>query len=252
MYSRDFQYKYIDTLYQDWVNQIGIGAEKYLRYLPREIPEFPSHGPDHSINIIDMIMDFVNKWDANLSEEEIFLLYVSAWVHDMGCLICRNDHQKHSVTMLDRTAIVREILGEELYTCLKYIVKYHSSDEDLKEVPKKWGRIELQKVCAIFRLLDACDITEIKCPKGVYEIIKISTPPLSKTADEYWNAHMSIESLTFECPKIKIFVNNYEKCKFLIEKLEREISKDVADILIANGVSCPIVECITIPSTLDE
>ncbi|MGA2918113.1 MAG: hypothetical protein ABSE13_06170 [Methanoregula sp.] len=239
-------YKHIAPLRLDLINQMSFVAEKYLRYLPRTIPDFPSHGPDHSINIIEIIDKFVDNWDANLSDDEIFLLYVSAWFHDIGCLINRDNHQNHSVTILNRNSIVQDLLGKEMYTCLKSIVKYHSSDEDLKEVPLKWGRIDLQKVCAIFRMLDACEITEIKCPKGVYDIMITGEHPMSARADQFWRAHMNIESIQFECPKIKIYVEDCNISALVIERLELEIENDVADILSVNNVTSPTVEVTSI------
>jgi len=242
MYSQFLKYPHVEPHYQAKVRQIGFVAEKYLRYLPREIPEFPSHGPDHSINIIELIDNFVVNWDADLSEDEIFLLYVAAWTHDIGCLINRKNHQNHSIEILDRIGMIEELLDKEMYRCLKSVVKYHSSNEKLNECPPKWGHINLQKICAIFRILDASDITEIKCPKGVYEILVSANPPLSKEADEFWNAHMNIESVQFEHPKIKIYVDDYNKCKLVIQRLEDEIKKDVEKILIANNVTCPVVD----------
>jgi hypothetical protein len=251
MFTYPIKYRHLEPIFQDSINQISFVAEKYLRYLPREIPHYPSHGSDHSINIIELVDDFVDKWDANLTPVEIYLLYVSAWTHDMGCLIKREDHQIHSLTILDNIEMINELLGKELYTCLKYIVKYHSSKEHLCEVPQKWGSIHLQKICAIFRVLDACDITEKKCPKGVYDIIINAVPPLKEDANQYWIAHMNIESLQFELPEITIYFRDYSKCKLVILRLKDEINDEVRKILSENDVTTPQVKEIEAPKYID-
>lgn len=244
MYAhQEIVYKYVDTPYQSVIAQIGFLAEKYLRYLPREIPEFPSHGPDHSSSLIQIINDFVSNWDNDLSEEEIFLLYVSAWVHDIGCLVSREDHQKKSVELIDKHEMFKQLLGQNLYTCLKYVVKYHSSHERIVEVPSEWGGIHLQKLCSIFRILDACEICETKCPNEVYTVVMSSDRPFGAEANSYWKAHMNIQSLKFESPKIKIYVDDLTECKILTGKLEEEIL-GVKDYL--HGIPCPIVEVIQI------
>lgn len=247
LYPYRLTYNHLDPIRQDSINQIGFVSEKYLRYLPREIPHFPSHGSDHSINIIEIIDSFIDNWDAKLTDDEIYLLYLSAWTHDIGCLKNRKDHQQHSVAILNNISLINELLGDELYTCLKTIVKYHSSKEHIEEVPKEWGRVKLQKICAIFRILDACDITEKKCPKGVYDIIMKGEYPLDKEANNFWQAHMNIQSLQFERPKIKIFLQNLEICELVVNRLIREI-ETVKTVLTTNNVTCPNVEIITLPS----
>jgi hypothetical protein len=242
-------YKHVSNTYQTSIAQIGFLAEKYLRYLPREIPEFPSHGSDHSIGVIKIINDFVDKWDAKLSEEEIFLLYLSAWVHDIGCLISREDHQIGSVKLIERHEMFEQLLGLERLTCLKYIVKYHSSNEEITEVPLQWGDIRLRKICSVFRILDASEMSETKCPREVYNVIMSSTRPLNEVANNYWKAHMAIQSLKFNCPEIQIFVDDLKPCNFLIDKLEEEITV-VRDVFLKHNITCPHVKRIEIKDDL--
>ena len=61
-------------------------AEGFLRFAPRTIRNYPSHGIDHSVNIIKMINDFTEKWELKLSKNERFILYAAAWLHDIGCV----------------------------------------------------------------------------------------------------------------------------------------------------------------------
>jgi len=242
-YSK-IEYKHVDSVHESLIKQVGYFAEQYLRYLPREIPDFPSHGADHSIKIIELINNFVDNWEIEFTENEIFLLYIGAWVHDIGCLINREAHNEASVAILENHDVVHAILGQELFTCLKHLVRSHSSTVCIQtKVPLEWGDVETQKICSVFRILDACDITESKCPRGVYDLIKTT---LAKDADDYWNGHMNIESLKFLCPSIKVYVGDYEKCAFILDKLKLEIGS-VESIFELYQIPFPTVDTIQMP-----
>jgi len=212
--SKDFEAKLIE---------IGAISEQFLRFLPREIRTYPSHGYDHTRNIIKYIPDFLEKWGIRLNEIEIFLLYAAAWVHDIGCLVERDKHNMRSSEIISREKFFSSILTKEQLTSLKYIVEAHSSSNcpyPINKVPKEWGDVRLRFICSIFRIMDACDITDANCPSLVYKIIQ---PTLGEESERHWKAHLNVEKLTFRHPYIAIYVDKIEECRFLIDHLYREI-----------------------------
>jgi hypothetical protein len=213
-------------------------SEPFLRFLPREIRTYPSHGYDHSINIVKNISKFNQVWDIRLSEAELFLLYVSAWVHDIGCLVSREGHNMQSSEILSQYSFH---LKKEFLTSLKFIVETHSTTNSpypITEVPTEWGEVRLRLLCAIFRIMDACDITDANCPRVVYQVIQST---LGEESNRYWQAHLNIEKLTFRYPHITVYVDNIEACRFLIEHLDEEI-QTVRSVFEDYSITVPIVE----------
>ncbi|MFA5407644.1 MAG: hypothetical protein WC343_02615 [Bacilli bacterium] len=208
-------------------------AEQFLRFLPRTIFNYPSHGVDHSLNIIVLINRFIESNWINLSEDEVFLLYISAWVHDIGCICTRDEHNAQSAIVLLKEPKIMSILGENLFTCLLHVVISHSSTFCIQSLPEKCQDIRLQLICSIFRLLDACEVTKTKCPKNAYELIRNS---LNEEADEFWKAHMVIEDISLKNQQIDIHVKDIIASKIITDNLVKEI-KSIESIFESNGIS---------------
>ncbi len=234
------EYANISDAYEAKLKQIEIVSKRFLKFVPRDIPNYPSHGVDHSQNIIKLLNEFIEAWSINLTKKETYLLYLGAWVHDIGIITGREGHNESSAEILDKTPFFGSILGKDIVALLKWIVMAHSSSYPMKKVPKNFLGVNLQLICSVFRIMDACEIAYSKCPSEVYELIKND---LDTKNDKYWKAHMSILGTWFEVPKIKILVDNLEFSNILIEHLKEEIDS-IRDVLDSNNIPVPHVDVV--------
>lgn len=233
-------YANISDAYEAKLRQIEIVSKRFLKFVPRGIPNYPSHGVDHSQNIIKLLNKFIGAWSITLTKKETYLLYLGAWVHDIGIITGRERHNESSSEILDKTPFFGSILGKDVVALLKWIVIAHSSSYPMKKVPKNFLGVNLQLICSVFRIMDACEIAYSKCPGEVYELIK---DDLDAENDKYWKAHMSILGMWFEAPKIKILVDNLEFSNILIEHLKEEIDS-IRDVLDSNNIPVPQVDVV--------
>ncbi len=240
MNSGDVGYINISDAYEAKLKQIEIVSKRFLKFVPRSIPNYPSHGVDHSQNIIKLLNKFTIAWSITLTEKETYLLYLGAWVHDIGIITGREGHNESSSEILDKIPFFGSILGKDIVALLKWIVIAHSSSYPMEKVPKNFLGVNLHLICSIFRIIDACEIAYLKCPNEVYELIK---DDLDIENDKYWKAHMSILGTWFEVPKIKILVDNSEFSNILIEHLKEEIDS-IRDVLDSNNVPVPQVDVV--------
>ena len=222
-------------------------AEGFLRFAPRKIRNFPSHSVDHSVSIIRMINSFPEEWGIKLSRTERFILYSAAWLHDIGCVKERTPHNKISVDILMNSESICDSfnsLDSDLLFILEYVIESHSSSYDISTVPVKRGVVRVRLICAIFRLLDACEITNFKCPSSVYAEIKDDLKnddgSVDKYAIEFWEGHMNIKDLGFFKPEIVIMVNKSRKSKKIVDRLVKEI-ESVQEIFRENEIDVPVV-----------
>lgn len=213
-------------------------SEQFLRFLPRNIRDFPSHGLDHTLNIITYLDEFVKNWEIDLTQDEALILYSAAWAHDIGCIKERERHNEISSSLILENTSLCESLTEKYVFCLKYVILSHSSKYSIDSVPENHENIRLKLICAIFRLIDACEIYYVKCPRVVFEIIKDS---LDDTAIKYWEGHMNIISLKFKKPDIQLIVNDQNASQLLIDKLISEI-ESIRKIFESNDIQIPLVK----------
>ena len=241
MNDGNVEYANVSDAYEAKLKQIEVFSENFLKFIPRRIPDYPSHGVDHSQNIIVLLDKFIEAWSIDITEKESYLLYLGAWVHDIGNITGRDGHNKKSAEIVGKIPFFESILGKDIVTLLKWIAKAHSSKYPLKEVPKNCLSVRLQLVCSIFRIIDACEIANSKCPSEVYELIKDDLVSSKSDSDKYWKAHMSVIGVWFKVPNIGILVDDLEFSNILIEHLKEEIDS-VRDVLDTNGIPVPRVE----------
>jgi len=236
------EYRKISDFYKGKLQQVEIVSEKFLNFIPRGIPDYPSHGKDHTQSIIRLLNSFIETWSLTLTEKELYVLYLGAWVHDIGCIVSREKHNEISANMVKKTQFFTSILDKDIITLIQYVVKAHSSNYNLKNVPKDCLGVRLQLICSIFRVIDACEIDSSKCPPEVYEFIK----DLMKTeSKEYWIAHMNICGVTLKNPEIVVVVDNLDESNILIEHLKKEIDS-VQVIFNNNKIVIPIIKKVSL------
>ncbi|MFH1774838.1 MAG: HD domain-containing protein [Methanobacteriota archaeon] len=214
-----------------------------LHYIPRELRDYTSHGYAHSKRIIkylDEIIKICNDSGVNITDLEAFLLYASAWLHDIGCLIKRENHAKISAKM------VEELQGEYIegisdkVPFLQWIITGHSKEQNIEEMHEiqylHGGKIRLRFLAAIFRLADACDIDRSRAPKVVYKFIK---DELDEKSKEFWEGHQNIDSVSFDKDEEVIILSLQEKKKsdIIIREFKKEF-ESVMKILKVNKFPC--------------
>jgi len=246
MFPYDPIYTGISDIQSDSLKMVAIYAEQFLRFMPRNIQNFPSHGLDHSINIIKLINEFTGNWNISVTEDEKYILYLSAWLHDIGCICDREHHNEVSYQILlqDESTcnIINNVSANALYN-LKFTINSHSSSYDIEEVPKNLNGVRLQLICATFRILDACEISCTKCPKAVFDII---APTLKEDpiAYSFWDGHMRIQLVTYKEPDIIILTRgSNENTENIINRLKMEIDS-INSIFRENGVCVPRINVI--------
>lgn len=232
-------YEYLPPEFPD-IMQIQYLAEKFLQFIPRGIPDYPSHGVDHSLNIIKHVDSMIKNWCVGLSSEEIYLLYCAAWLHDIGNIIERKNHNVFSACIINESLIIESLLGREMQNQLAWIAKAHSSSCNIYEVPIQVGNVRLRFISSLFRILDACEIINTKCPEAVYSVIE---KVLNQTSKTYWESHKSILSIEFRSAEIIYYVTDRDKSDLLINHLDKEI-ESVKDIICSNGVDFPDITVI--------
>lgn len=221
------------------IYQIENYSEKFLRFLPRVLQDYPSHGIDHTFNIMKHLNNFVPKWEIDLNQEEILLLYLASYLHDIGCIKSRINHHKFSAEIFLGSQNLCESLGDKYIRCLRYLIISHSSKyRGLNLIPIYDENIRLKLICSIFRLMDACEICYSKCPKDIYDIIEDTLNSISKS---YWIGHMNIIDLTFDKPQIQITVNEKEKCRDIINHLRNEV-RSIKRPFVEYGIVYPKVK----------
>jgi hypothetical protein len=193
---------------------------------------------------LDEIIKICNDSGINITDLEAFLLYASAWLHDIGCLIKRENHAKISAKMVEglQGRYIEGILDKIPF--LQWIISGHSREQDIKEVPEiqylHGEKIRLRFLTALFRLADACDIDRSRAPKIVYKFIK---DELDEKSKEFWEGHQNIDSVSFDKDGGVIIIGLQEKRKsdVIIEGFKKEL-ESVKEILKVNKFPCREIE----------
>lgn len=223
------------------VEMVASFVQQLLNFLPRAIPDYTDHGVQHSNNLMNSFSNFLtnlkNSTAAQLTEKEKWLICLTIWLHDIGVLITqqpkKKEHNDNSVKLLERSefAFLRGMLGDDIVQCLKFVIKYHSSHENMDDIPKDvvCADIRLRLCCAIFRLLDGCDITSKRTHPILYKLLKayhLIDPDNAK----YWEAHLGISSAVFQKNKIVIDCNRRTNHALLTNHLSGDL-KNINTIL---------------------
>lgn len=203
-----------------------------------------SHDAVHSMNIVEFINQFVKKWPNDLTEDEIFLLYLSAWLHDTGMIVERKYHHVYSRNIIKETNTLHRIFkNRKIVLCLQSLALSHSSSfKEIDSIPDiRWG-VRLRLICALFRIFDSMDMEEkSRCPKEVYRIIQSSDNPIMKDSIPFWRGHLGIRQVGFQYPNIIVTVESREESAIITNHFKDEI-QSVSGILEDGGVTVPTVE----------
>jgi hypothetical protein len=232
-----------DSQYNRDLFSIQSSVIEILYYIPRTLKDYTSHGYAHSQRIIGYLDDMIRickQCGNDITELEAFILYATAWLHDIGCLIRRENHSKKSAEMAEELQ-GRYIEGiSDKLPFLQWVITGHSREQNINEVQKTQylhgEKIRLRFLTALFRLADACDIDRQRAPKVVYKFIK---DELDETSKKFWEGHQNIDSVSFDKDGgvIIIGLQEKEKSNVIINDLKKEL-ESVKEILRDNKFPC--------------
>lgn len=229
----------LDRQHEAWLSQLSFSVTPILQYIHRMIGEYTTHGVDHSENIERLCREIVEKCNAktrkcNTSSYEEYLLLASAWLHDIGNIWGRDDHNLNSCKIID-------LLGPKYLwgldpnsiELIKWICFTHSSHDPIKEVPetiKVKGSVKLLFLSALFRLMDTSDIANRRAPLIVYELIK---DKIDEDTDRHWTSHQAVADIFFpdDDDAVVITVTDETKAKFAINRFGEKFGS-VREILL--------------------
>jgi len=216
-----------------------------LSYIPRGLDNYTDHGTSHSERIeklIDRLAEALKDGSpATLNEMEEFLLRLTAWVHDLGCIISRKRHAERSGRILETHFSDIPYITEYI-PIIALIAKAHSDDGgdknrilDLSDRPIsiQGEHVRLRYIGAVFRLLDACDISSERTPGLVRKIL---IEEMSDENKKYWDAHKQVIGITIDPlgGDIEVSVRDKEQAHPVIEDLKQNIFS-VSEVLEKNG-----------------
>lgn len=224
-----------------------------LAYVQRGGSDLTDHGMKHSKKLIENLNEIISIQNSigsvEISSFEAKLLYMSALLHDVGCIVSRKNHSVESVKILKGLCPKYISIEEPELTALGWIIKYHTRR---LEVDGEWKELKLEDVpdvisisrndvnlrfmAGFFRLADACDVEAQRAPRIVFEILKET---MDAQSVEYWTTHQRIVSLEFNPDKkaVVIWAKEEEDIDLLLNDLADELST-VEDILGKGGFPC--------------
>jgi len=229
----------MDGHHEAWLGQIKFSVTPILQYIHRMIGDFTTHGVSHSESIENKSREILQvcnaqKLKCNTSSYEEYLLLASAWLHDLGNIWGREQHNVNSCKIIDKLG-PEQIWGLDpnAVELIKWICISHSSNKPIT-IPKTIGvkgSVKLQYLSAVFRLMDASDIANQRAPKIVYELIKDKIDP---ETDKHWASHQAIADIFYPPDEevVLITVTDVEKAKFAIERYDKKFNS-VRDILVS-------------------
>jgi hypothetical protein len=181
---------------------------------------FTLHTEIHSLQvqkILQQIIEICNKNPEDkckINDESEFILYCSAWLHDIGCIYGRKNHGKNSAKIIEKNLDI--IKGLDDYENIIMMIcgahTYNRKKKDPinlmpKEIISPEGKcISPRYLSSIFRLADACDLDRRRAPKLVLRLLSDFMVDKSKT---YWEAHANIYSCGFH--NGNIIITYFEK-----------------------------------------
>lgn len=213
-------------------------AEEYashlLPFIPRGLPVFQSHGVGHSQAIITYINQLLISFPLPLNQQEIFLLYLAAWFHDIGFLHPlsihnRGRHPEISEDMIMRDRFLSELLSPEERENLAVIVRFHDTHSDLLKI-RTSSTLKIPLLAGLFRLADAIDIGKDRCPPEVFCLIEDG---LDEHSRRHWKAHQNVKGCVIAYPEIVITIYDPENPFF-----RRRIVPHLDDDCKSSGIIC--------------
>lgn len=196
-----------------------------LRFVQRGIPSFTGHGTLHAKRVLNHVSEIISGYPEDLTSEDRMILALSAFLHDIGCIAGRDNHNETSVRILgiSRFNTIRDMLTSEAYRFLEEVILAHSSNYDLLQLENDGTReLRLPALCSLFRLADECDVSSERIPTLVLEVLK-ELDLLEPTARQIWQSHLEIEKVYVEGTNVVFKVYDEQAATRWTNKMREEL-----------------------------
>jgi hypothetical protein len=232
---------------RDRIEQVQQYTSRLLPFIPRGLAVYQSHGILHSLNIIGSINRLITAPGMQITHTEAFLLYLAAWLHDLGYLhplsvYDRGMHAELSIEMISRDNTILNLVEKQELPILETIIRYHDTRTNLDIIREEIPSIRTPLLAAIFRIADAVDIGTDRCPPEVFMLIGDG---LNEHSRRHWQAHHNIINVTITYPVITIEVRDPENPFFrrrIIAHLEEDCMS-AGRVLKRYGLAPVILQC---------
>ena len=186
------------------VSVLRDSVQPILAYAQRELKDFTIHGELHSENVEKILTDIISRCNTqvgpcNINPYEKYILICCAWLHDIGVVLGREEHNSKTCSIIDKLyPAFLEGLDSKFVEFVKIVCLYHSKKMQIQQVPVQspfsGTFIRLQYLTAILRIADAADMDNKRAPIGVFEIIK---EKLTKKSQKIWRSHQAVRDVSF-------------------------------------------------------
>lgn len=231
----------------DRIEQIEEYTSRLLPFIPRGLPVYQSHGVHHSLSIIQTINRLAVIPDLKINPTEAFLLYLAAWLHDLGYLhplsiYDRGMHTELSLDMIYRDPTIQRYIHPSELSLLEIIIRYHDTHTNLVEIREVSSNARISLITALFRIADAIDIGTDRCPPEVFELI---SDGLNEHSRRHWQAHQNVSDIRISYPVLIIMVHDPEN-PFFKRRVIAHLQEDCMaanQILKKFNLSPVVIEC---------
>lgn len=219
-----------------------------IPFIPRGIDQFVDHGIEHIQEVLykkQKLMCWCVTNGITFNNIEKILMDASIWCHDIGCLICREDHGNRSAEIIN---FIDTRLDEEIFDCLKLIISHHTnkSKDELNKLSILYYRdheIKSDLIVALLRLSDALDagcrskhLREYgnRAPPIVFNILN-KYGKLKGDSILHWKAHGICEGVIFDSDENIIYItyerdDNGDNEKIVEEVIKKSIDEEIDNI----------------------
>ena len=203
--------------------RVGSSLTPILNYFARSSPDLTDHGSEHSSRLINYLNQLFSA-NIKFTEEEKFVLYLAAWLHDLGCINTREYHNLESERMVRESKSLKNLLekvSDEEKEALRKVIVNHTGkfNENGREIRNK--NLNVLKMAAILRFIDACDISRRRAPKMILEFL--NDIPLTNRV--FWLAHSNIVDVVIKPKNNNVDLIVYVKESLNLEKIFKEITR---------------------------
>ena len=248
-----------NSKFSDKIKKIKHVASLILPKINAYFPTYTDHGVAHSEKVLSIINTLIKNCDK-LTDEELFCLYCSAWLHDIGMVgdvdprlmtdyyrtKIRDEHHFRSFSIIINE---REKFGlsERQAKIVAWISRAHSSRfnewEKLKEIGGKFN-VQLCSIAAVLRLADELDLTAERAGRFWSERM-----PPTRESSIHFDKHLSVKNVKVEDDQIILVLYRLGTCydekmkEDIIEKLSGEL-KRLKEYLEDIGLDFKHVKCV--------
>jgi len=237
----------------DWIQTLEY--QERLQVVERKIRDqstdqidtssYTPHDATHCLAVENMIKSLIKKSGADLTDLEIFILFSSAWFHDVGMFenvakdffndqntpesnrstrTIRDKHDEISAWYLSSKydevfriqsdgdgklgAIIDNMLRNYAYT-INVISQFHRMKEDINECPKerfiKGEKIRTRLLSCFLRLGDTLHVDSSRFDRRLYDVLQIGQ--LDRSARLHWLKSYVVSNIYLDSENETVFVN---------------------------------------------